>query len=294
MPETKCGVYLPASSSGNTTAQLNRKARACGCASASHRGMTLKRVAVTAFILLVVLAVLAWRIASLYRDLPRGKGMRLVISDASAYRGSHGNRLEVSLDNPEVRVRGVQLEICDADNYLSCSGCDTTDRSSGFTCTGHEKPNGCYELLLFSFTRVIENGSGTLLRLSCDAAAEAPGGECRELLPGRLEIADEQKQPMQALVEKGRICFKDCATPADCEDSLWCYAARSCADGACRDTARCPDDGLYCNGREYCDEEARQCRRSPEPCAHCYEAGCRCDEERKRCVPAGGGKGDSI
>ncbi len=58
--------------------------------------------------------------------------------------------------------------------------------------------------------------------------------------------------------------------------------------------ARCPDDGLYCNGREYCDEDARQCRRSPEPCAHCYDAGCVCDEAKDVCKQNGGAKGDSI
>ncbi len=203
----------------------------------------MKRTAVTAFMLLALVTVLAWRVASIYRDSIRGKGIRLVIGGATAYRGSHGNRLEVSLENPEVRVRGIQLEICDADNQLSCAGCEITERSSGFICASHEKPNGCYELLLFSFTRVIEKGTGPLLSFSCDAADEAPGGECR---------------------------------------------------GTCRDVPRCPDDGLYCNGREYCDEDARQCRRSPEPCAHCYDAGCRCDEERDRCERHGSGKGDSI
>jgi hypothetical protein len=254
----------------------------------------MKRIAVTSVILLAVITVLAWRIGRIYFDPSPGQGVRIAISGASAYRGSHGNRVEVSLENPEVRVRGIQLELCDADNYLSCTGCEVTDRISGFTCASHEKPNGCYELLLFSFTRMIEKGSGPLVSFSCDAAEAAPGDECRELLPGRLEIADEQKQPLEAAVEMGSICFKDCGDPADCEDGLWCHESHSCADGACRDTARCPDDGLYCNGREYCDEAARQCRRSPEPCAHCYDAGCRCDEATDVCRQTGGAKGDII
>lgn len=254
----------------------------------------MKRIALTAVILLALITVLAWRIAHIYRGSPRDKGVRLVISNATAYRGSHGNRVEVALENPDIQVRGIQLEICDEDNYLSCAGCEVTDRSGGFVCASHEKPNGCYELLLFSFTRMIEMGTGPLLRFSCDAADAAPVGGCRELLPGRLEIADEQKQSLEASVEKGSICFKDCASPADCEDGLWCCASHACVGGTCRDVPRCPDDGLYCNGREYCDEAARQCRRSPEPCAHCYDAGCRCDEERDRCAQQGGGKGDSI
>jgi hypothetical protein len=254
----------------------------------------MKRIALTAVILLALITVLAWRIAIIYRGSPRDKGVRLVISNATAYRGSHGNRVEVALENPDIQVRGIQLEICDTDNYLSCAGCEVTDRSGGFVCASHEKPNGCYELLLFSFTRMIEMGTGPLLRFSCDAADAAPGGGCRELLPGRLEIADEQKQSLEASVEKGRICFKDCASPADCEDGLWCCASHACVGGTCRDVPRCPDDGLYCNGREYCDEAARQCRRSPEPCAHCYDAGCVCDEAKDVCKQTGGAKGDII
>ncbi len=101
--------------------------------------------------------------------------MRIIISDTTTYRGSHGNRVEVSLENPEVRLRGIQLEMCDVDNYLSCTGCEVTDRISGFTCSSHEKPNGCYELMLFSFTRVIEKGYRPLVSFSCDAAEAGAG-----------------------------------------------------------------------------------------------------------------------
>lgn len=69
----------------------------------------------------------------------RATDVTLTIGDSTGYRGSHRNLLEVSLDNPDVRVRGIQIEICDDDNYVSCTGCQTTDRTSRFTCVTNEK-----------------------------------------------------------------------------------------------------------------------------------------------------------
>lgn len=254
----------------------------------------MKRMTITVLILLAVLAVLAWRIGRIYFESSGTSGVKLAIGETTAYRGSHGNRIEVALDNPLTSVRGMQFEICDDDNYLSCSGCEVADRISGFTCTSQEKPNGCYELIVFSFTRVIEKGHGLLLSFTCDVSEHAPADACRQLYAGRVEIADENKQPLDAAVENGRICFEACVSPADCGAGLWCYEYRSCAGGACQGSERCPDDGLYCNGREYCDEAAKRCSRSPEPCAHCYEDGCICNEEKDLCEQFGTEPGDRI
>lgn len=254
----------------------------------------MRRVTAVLLLVLAVSMVLLWRIVRIYRTVPQGSGVRLTIGDTTAYRGSHRNRVEISLENPEVNLRGVQVEVCDGDNYLSCTGCDVADRTRGFTCSGNEKPNGCYELILFSFTKVIEKGSGPIVSFTCDAATGAPGGECRELAHGRLEIADANKQSLDAAVEQGRCCYEDCMVPDDCDASLWCYEARSCLEGVCTSRERCVDDGQYCNGREYCDETADECRHTPEPCAYCYASGCSCDEKSKSCKQYGGERGDRI
>ena len=52
---------------------------------------------------------------------PKSDSVRLVIGKSGGYRGSHQNLIDVSLDNPGQKLRGIQLEICDADNFLSCS-----------------------------------------------------------------------------------------------------------------------------------------------------------------------------
>ena len=210
----------------------------------------------------------------------RATDVTLTIGDSTSYRGSHGNLLEVSLDNPDVRVRGIQIEICDDDNYVSCTGCQTTDRTSRFTCVTNEKKNGCYEVVLFPFTvDLVEEGKGPIFSFKCDVAEEAPGGECRNLSHGRVKIADENKRSLDVAVKQGKFCFNDCFTSDNCDDTrLWCYNNKTCVNGACQSIERCPDDGLYCNGLEYCDEDNDECKNTPEPCASCYSYGCTCEE----------------
>lgn len=215
----------------------------------------------------------------------RTTDVTLTIEDSTGYRGSHGNLLKVSLDNPDVRVRGIQIEICDDDNYVFCTGCQITDRTSKFTCVSNEKKNGCYEVVLFPFAAdLIEEGKGPIFIFNCDVAEEAPGGECRNLSHGKVEIVDKNKKSLDTAVKQGKFCFNDCFTSDDCDAGLWCYNNKTCVNGACQSIEKCPDDGLYCNGKEYCDEDNDKCKNTPEPCAYCYSYGCTCDERNDSCI----------
>ena len=234
-------------------------------------------------ILLTGSATLIWILISFTSSI-RTADVTLTIGDSTSYRGSHENLVEVSLDNPDVRVRGIQIEICDVDNYVSCAGCGITDRTSRFTCVSNEKKNGCYEVILFSFTDLIEAGKGPIFTFKCDVAEEAPGDECRNLIHGKVKIADKNKESLDVAVEQGKICFNDCFTSEDCDVGLWCYDNKTCANGACQSIERCPDDGLYCNGLEYCDEDNDKCRNTPDPCMYCYSYGCTCDEREDSCA----------
>lgn len=65
--------------------------------------------------------------------------------------------------------------------------------------------------------------------------------------------------------------------PRDCDDGVNC-TDDSCdeANDVCVNTANdnnCPDDGLYCNGTEYCDPN-KDCSSTGDPCPDgtiCYE-----------------------
>ena len=78
-----------------------------------------------------------------------------------------------------------------------------------------------------------------------------------------------------------------------CADNWFCNGADTCFDGACSEHAGdpCPDDGLYCNGGEVCNELDDECGHTPAP--SCPDDGvyCNglefCDEEIDDCNHAG-------
>jgi hypothetical protein len=251
----------------------------------------MKKIIVACAVVVFCFLVFFWFNRSYVPPKSKDHGVTLTIGNTEGYRGSHQNLIDVSLDNASQRIRGIQVAICDEDNFLSCNGCAVADRVSGFTCASNENKEGCYELLLFSFSDIIEPGTGHIFSFTCDVAEDAPGKQCRKLTPGKIEVADENKQSLAVSVNSGKFCFDNCLTAQDCDAGLWCYGDKECNDGACHSVPMCPDDGLFCNGAEYCDESRDTCNATPEPCAYCYQYGCTCDEEKDACVGYGPGKG---
>jgi hypothetical protein len=75
-----------------------------------------------------------------------------------------------------------------------------------------------------------------------------------------------------------------CTIPADCNDGVIC-TDDDCVGGACVYTpndANCPDDGLYCNGTEYCDA-VTDCSSTGDPCLPTEI----CNETTDTCDPGG-------
>lgn len=82
----------------------------------------------------------------------------------------------------------------------------------------------------------------------------------------------------------GSALAQECATGEECNDGLYCTGEETCLGGICQPgtPVECPDDALFCNGSEYCDEAADSCASSGNPCDAVAEA---CDEEEDICVP---------
>jgi hypothetical protein len=81
----------------------------------------------------------------------------LTVGDGSGDPGACATPVEVSLANPGVKVKGVSMDLCEANNTLIRLGCDTTSRtpartggSADFDCVSNELANGCVRVLLFS------------------------------------------------------------------------------------------------------------------------------------------------
>jgi hypothetical protein len=114
----------------------------------------------------------------------------------------------VSLDTLFVDVNVVQVDACDADNYLTCTSCARTGRTpSGFSCSAAEQTNGCCRLTLFVLgSSVIEAGTGPVLNITYSVNAGAPAGECRALTFQNENIATTNV-PLDVSSTPGQFCF---------------------------------------------------------------------------------------
>ena len=69
----------------------------------------------------------------------------LTIRNGYGLPGEIDRLVSVSLENLNDKVRAVQMDVCDADNYLACIGCTLSVRSEseGVQCSINELENGC-------------------------------------------------------------------------------------------------------------------------------------------------------
>jgi hypothetical protein len=55
----------------------------------------------------------------------------------------------ICLDNPSVLVGGIQFDICDEPDCLTCIDCELTERTVMFDCVVLELPDGCCRVIMF-------------------------------------------------------------------------------------------------------------------------------------------------
>ena len=156
----------------------------------------------------------------------------LSVGEGSGAPGATDIPVSVSLENSDHRVKAVQLLIQDVDDHLIYSGCEPTDRTAGFECSGTEiiekynpyEPDeiiGCGRVVLYDEQGevLIEEGTGAIFTILYDVSEEAPAGECRDLnLINELEewvytrIYDENNQELDVAVVSGEFCFNGLGT----------------------------------------------------------------------------------
>ena len=103
------------------------------------------------------------------------------VESGSAPPGSNTIPINVTMDNA-VLVKGIQMDICDEGNYLTCTGCETTARASGFDCVFNELQYGCVRIMIYSLEGdLIDVGTGPLFSINYDVVDEAPSAECINL-----------------------------------------------------------------------------------------------------------------
>jgi len=133
----------------------------------------------------------------------------LIVGTGNGAPGSTDNFVEVGLQNSNGKVGGGQIDICDVDDYLTCSdSCEITERTSAFTCAAEEQESGCCKILLIDLEgEGIEEGEGAIFTLSYDVSKNASSGECTELNAESITIRDENNQPLEKVSLSGEFCF---------------------------------------------------------------------------------------
>jgi hypothetical protein len=152
------------------------------------------------------------------RAQSQGGAAMLTVGDGSGAPGSQGNQITVTLTN-DVPVGGMQLDICDEDDFIVCAGriCNVVDRASGFLCSINEQSDGCCRMILVGATGGgIAEGDGPIFSLDYTVATNAPGGACRDLDVQGVMIADDNQQPLDVTSEPGEFCFSTSTTTTPC------------------------------------------------------------------------------
>ena len=143
-----------------------------------------------------------WTCAALTFDIRNGAGEP----------GDTDRRVEVSLKN-DVAVAGIQVNICNAGDYLYLPNADDvelTDRAAGFTCDFQDDypQAGCARLVLYSTSGdVIAAGDGPIFILHYDVEAGATAHSCVEITSDNLLITDEDDEPLTAAEDPGSFFF---------------------------------------------------------------------------------------
>ena len=135
----------------------------------------------------------------------------LTVEDGTGPPDSSGNEVVISLENQDDLVLGVQLDICDVDDYLTITGIEATSRTEDFDCDYNELENGCARILAFSMSlEPIEKGSGPILIVKFEVKEDAPLGEYRSLNLENVSVVDETNHGLEVTEVPGEFCFTSC------------------------------------------------------------------------------------
>ena len=128
------------------------------------------------------------------------------IGDGAGKPGDTDKKVGVSLTNA-VDVAGIQVDICDAGDYLSLASVELTGRTAGFICDFEDDypQAGCARLLLYSEGgSFIAAGDGPIfiLHYDVDTGAEGPSVEINS---ENLLVTDEDNNPLTAMEDPGNF-----------------------------------------------------------------------------------------
>lgn len=127
--------------------------------------------------------------------------------------GSTDRVVQINLDNSHAvadKVKGVEIEVMDADNWLTIREAKAYGRAeiSGFTCAFSELGNGAVRIELASpGAATIKKGTGPVITLKYRVSSLATPSTCIALDPVKVKVAREDGTNIQTLAYPGGFCF---------------------------------------------------------------------------------------
>jgi hypothetical protein len=125
-------------------------------------------------------------------------------------------QVDLCLDNQNDNVRSVQLVICEEIDgspfdCLECVGCEVTDRTTEFTCSTNELPDGCCIVLLYIIgTGVINQDICSIIKVDYSFDARScPFNECMTLHPINISVSAPNINEVDSAGLPGQVCFTD-------------------------------------------------------------------------------------
>ena len=98
---------------------------------------------ISIFTIILVLSILLFP----YKTLSQ---VTIIVGNGFGPPGSSENEVVINLDNQNDNILGIQLDLCDENDYLIVNNIETTSRTEGFSCEYNELSNGCIRIILFS------------------------------------------------------------------------------------------------------------------------------------------------
>ena len=142
----------------------------------------------------------------------------LSVSKGYGLPGESDRPVEMNLDNNNNKVSVVEFDLCDVGDYLTCTECETTDRTSSFTCRAEEIENGdfagCCGVVLENpgSDGTVDEGEGSICTIRYDVSSSAPEGECDDIEIENVTVEDENSTPMLVKTEEGDFCYTSTST----------------------------------------------------------------------------------
>ena len=157
--------------------------------------------------ILILLNFIAFSACVMDPETDPDLGIIIAVGDGSASPGAKNVSINVTMDNADP-VKGIQMDICDDGDHLTCIGCETSVRTSDFYCQSNELSDGCARIIIISLGGdSIDAGTGPLLSLKYDVADDTPPAECFNLTPVGTLVSDENRNSVDATTEAGEFCI---------------------------------------------------------------------------------------